>query len=521
MVTRPTFILILSLLVAFLSEAARAPMMTVPALGKSSANIEAVHMLNGDVISGKFIKFDPKLGLVWEAQNIKPALQINPEAIDRVTFTGSTPTQSGQTRVLLTNGNTFSGQLDLADAERVVMSNTPAGQIEFKRSHLKAIIPTAVGIGKVTFTGPTSEKDWIFGSSKNVMGGIGILPVPRFAPNLPLQAKKGIIGKFEFKANCITSTGSGATAGRKVEFPDKALIEFDVDWSTSGRASGYFSLNVNLFTDNLKSPANGNSYALKLSQTGANLNRQSKRNGEIISGRVGPNARVNLTGIGSRARYSLRTNKKSRAFILSINGVQIANWKDKEAFAGKGNGLLFTSRAPYPLKVSNIRISQWDGRKPVASADATISPKQDTIRLINEDTVTGTITRIGDGKVKINSSFGEVDIPWANSSLIQFAKSDQEAGALKTGKGMVRANLKGAGVLNFKLISWTEDKLEVESPVFGKATLNGTMIDSITFNTAQKRDKGDKTLSKKELKKLQREKEKGGFGLPPIPKLEK
>ena len=98
MVTRPTFILVLSLLVAFLSEAARAPMMTVPALGQSSANIEAVHMLNGDVISGKFIKFDPKLGLVWEAANIKPALQINPEAIDRVTFTGSTPTQSGQTR---------------------------------------------------------------------------------------------------------------------------------------------------------------------------------------------------------------------------------------------------------------------------------------------------------------------------------------------------------------------------------------------------------------------------------------
>ena len=59
--------------------------MTVPALGKSSANIEAVYMLNGDVITGKFVKFDPKLGLVWEAANIKPALQINPEAIDRVT----------------------------------------------------------------------------------------------------------------------------------------------------------------------------------------------------------------------------------------------------------------------------------------------------------------------------------------------------------------------------------------------------------------------------------------------------
>jgi len=494
-------------------------MMTVPALGKSSANIEAVHMLNGDVITGKFVKFDPKLGLVWEAANIKPALQINPEAIDRVTFSGSATAQSTQSRVLLSNGNTFSGQLDLADTERIVMSHTPAGQIEFKRSQLKAIIPTAAGIGRIVFSGPSSEKDWVFGSSKNIMGG------GAFAPNLPIPAKKAGSGKFEFKEGAITSTGAGATAGRKVEFPDKALIEFDVDWSTPGRNSSYFSLNVNLFTDNLKSPSNGSSYALKLSQTGANLTRQSKRNGDFMSDRLGSNTRVNLTGIGSRVRYSLRTNKKTRSFILSINGVRIANWKDKETFAGKGDGLLFTSRASAPLKVSNIRISQWDGSKPIGATDTTISPKQDTIRLINDDTVTGAITGIGDGKVKIKSSFGEVDIPWANSRLIQFAKSAQGTGINKMEKGIVRATLKDAGILDFKLISWTEDKLEVESPIFGTATLNGAMIDSVSFNAGDKRNKSGKTLTKKELKQLQREKEKGAFDrfnpAPPIPKLEK
>ena len=93
---------------------------------------------------------------------------------------------------------------------------------------------------------------------------------------------------------------------------------------------------------------------------------------------------------------------------------------------------------------------------------------------------------------------------------------------VKVNKGLVKATVKKADVLDFKLISWTEDKLEVESPIFGKATLNGAMIDSLTFNTDQKRDTGDKTLNKKELKKLQRENpQKGGFGLPAIPKLEK
>ncbi len=505
------FIFLGALLVTISTQAARAPMMSVPALGKAAANVEAVYMLNGDVISGKFLKFDSKLGLVWEANNIRPALQIDPSGIDRITFIGTGSIPSGLSRVILANGNALSGQLDLADAQRVVMNHTPAGQIEFKRAHLKAIIPATTGVGKIVFSGPSSEKDWVFGSSKNAAaGGIGNLLFGGGAP--PIPPKKNT-GKFEFKAGAITSNGTGATAGRKVEFPDKALIEFDLDWSTTGRNSGYFSLNVNLFTDNLKSPSNGSSYVLKLSQTGANLARQSKENDNFMSERLGPNARVNLTGIGSRARFSLRTNKKARSFFLSVNGVQIANWKDKETFVGKGNGLLFTSRASSPLKISNIRISQWDGSKPIATTDTTISPKQDTIRLINDDTVTGTIIRIEDGKVKIKSSFGEVDIPWANSSLIQFTKSSQEAGDQEPGKGMVRATLKGGGILDFKLISWVEDKLEVESPVFGKATLNGTMIDSLSFNASSKRNSKAKTLTKKELKKLQRDKEKADLPL--------
>ena len=73
----------------------------------------------------------------------------------------------------------FQGQLDLADAERVVMSHTAAGQIEFMRSQLKAIIPATAGIGKVVYNGPSSEKDWVFGSSKNIIGGGGFaLPIP-------------------------------------------------------------------------------------------------------------------------------------------------------------------------------------------------------------------------------------------------------------------------------------------------------------------------------------------------------
>ena len=107
-------------LLTFASQAARPPMVTVPKLAKAGPSVEAVYMLNGDVISGRFVKFDPAAGLVWEAANIKPALQINPAGIDRVTFKGQAPAKASQSRILLHSGNELTGQLELADANKVV-----------------------------------------------------------------------------------------------------------------------------------------------------------------------------------------------------------------------------------------------------------------------------------------------------------------------------------------------------------------------------------------------------------------
>ncbi|MCH2378749.1 MAG: hypothetical protein MK236_04930 [Pedosphaera sp.] len=522
--TRFTRILIAHCLLALALQAARKPMITVPAMSMSKAggNVEAVHMLNGDVISGKFVKIDPEKGLIWEAANIKPALQIDPAGIDRVTFRGQSPAKASQSRILLNSGNELTGQLEFVDADKVVINSWYAGRLEFKRTAIKAIIPASVSSGRVTFSGPTASAGWVFGTAKNAGGQKGI-PVPQGFFQGALPKKNALGGKFQLKANSLESTGSGAMVGRKVEFPAKAMIEFDVDWSTPGRNSSYFSLNVNLFTDNLKSPHNGSSYALKLSQTGANLSHQSKQNGDVMAERVGPNARVNLTGIGSRARFSLRANKKTRSFILSINGVQVANWKDKQPFAGKGDGLLFTSRSPYPVKISNIRISEWNGNLPVRYENTLGINKQDSVRLSNNDTITGSVIGFRDNQVNIKTSFAEVNIPLTRVSIIQFAQGNVQA-TKRPLKDMVNAKLRGHGSLDFKLKSWQDGKLKVESPDFGAATFDGSIVESITFNPHKKRISGsNSTLSKKEQKKLLRNKEKGNIVPLPqrVPRLDK
>jgi hypothetical protein len=507
--TRFAFILTAIFLIPPALQAARPPMITLPAMSKAGGSVEAIYMLNGDIISGKFVKFDPKTGLVWEAAGIKPALQIDPAGIDRVTFKGQPPAKASRSRILLNSGNELTGKIEIVDADKVVINSWYAGRLEFKRTAIKAIIPARGGSEQVTFNGPKSEKDWVFSTAKNAGGKKGI------PGNLPKKNVPG--GIFQFKANSFESTGSGAMVGREVEFPDKSITEFDLDWKTpTGRSSTYFNLNVNFFSDNLKSGSNGNSYSLKLSQTGANLSRHEMQDGEPVSSRLGSNARVNLTGIGSRARFSFRVDRKKRTFILFINGQKIANWKDKGKFAGKGAGLVFTSRATYPVRISNISIKEWDGSLPVSFKDTLGSPKEDFLRLANDDTMHGSVISIREDIIHLKTiSFGDVDVPLNRAGLIQFAGNNAPLNE-KLPKGVVNAKLKGYGSLTFSLKSWKDGKLEVESPDFGTATIDGSIVESITFNQNKKRTSGGNgTLSKKEVKKQLRDKEKGNIAPEP------
>ena len=424
--TRFAFILPAIFLISPALQAARPPMITLSAMSKAGGSVEAIYMLNGDIISGKFVKFDPKTGLIWEAAGIKPALQIDPAGIDRVTFKGQPPAKASQSRILLHSGNELTGQLEFADADKVVINSWYAGRLEFKRTAIKAIIPASGSSGRVTFSGPKASDGWVFSTAKNAGGKKGfpngLLPQGPIQGGLP--KKNTPSGKFQLKVNSLESTGSGAMVGRKVEFPDKSVIEFDINWTTPGRDSGYFSLSVNFFSDNLKSPSNGNSYSLKLSQASANLSRHELQDGEPFSERLGQSTRVNLTGIGSRARFSFRVDKKKRTFVLLINGQKVANWKDKEKFAGKGDGLVFSTRSPSPLKISNIRISEWDGSLPASYENVLGVNKQDFVRLSNNDTITGSVVGIRENQIKIKTSFAEVNVPLTRISIVQFASKD-------------------------------------------------------------------------------------------------
>lgn len=376
-------------------------------------------------------------------------------------------------------------------AEAVVIESWYAGKMTIKRSAVKAVIPTGHDAGgPLAYEGPT-ENGWAFGNTRKARGALGA------------EGKKKAQGQFKFRAGTLESTGNGALAGREVDFPLMAAVEFDVHWG----AEAPLAFNLNLFSDNFKSANLCRAYSLRVNEKGASLTRRQVEDDEPFGEPLEGKAKVDLSRTGGHARFSLRVNREKQIFTLLINGRPVARWKDAGRFAGAGNGLTFVARTPEPLKISRLRIRDWDGRLPAVLDQAAPPPKQDTLRMPNTDIIKGEVVSAANGTLKMKTGFGEVDLPINRIASIQLA--NPAAPPVKPAGHWVRAKLKGQGALVFQLKSWAAGKLSVEHPDFGSATLDGRVIDSVTFNLQAKRPtKPERKLTKKDRRKLEQLREK-------------
>jgi hypothetical protein len=455
----------------------------IPAL-KSQKQVEAVHLLNGDVLQGKFVSFNDKSGLVWRHPNIKPDLQVDPAQIARVTFAPNDKAAAKpmRSRVALANGDQLAGDLTELTDKQLLLNTWYAGSISIDRKAVRTLVPGETPLS-VIYEGPRDAKGWVFSNSNQV--GLGGLPQRANLPPAALeQMKARASAKWDLKENSFHSSGSGAQVGR--EFPkmgDKANIEFDVAWG------GSLSLYVNLLTDNLKSYSMGNTYCLRLSQTSAYMYKYENRNGQRRSSRIGDTVRYNLNSLKQSAHISIRLDRTKKLIVLIINGKQVGKWNDTGKFAGKGKGLLFSARTTYPIRLSSIQLSEWDGQLPADVKVTTESLKEDFIQLANDDTLTGKLVDIKRGQMNFKPEFSDaIPIPLMRVNLIRLADSKASPAVAES---PVRATLKGRGQITATLKEWKDGKLHLTSPTFGETTIDTNAVESIQFNL----DKSTQTAS--------------------------
>ena len=458
------------------------PRPTLPINSSGKSKGENVQLLDGDIFHGKFIGYDPKKGVQWRHPHITPDMKIKPASVARVTFAGTTLPPSAvnhSCNVELANGDSLSGELVSMENGKLVIKTWYAGNLTINRSALKSLAPGYIA-AETIFEGPLSARNWSFVNASNGMV-IGQLPANAPAAMLEQMQKKlaANTGNWKYTDGAFECTTSGAMVGRQMkDFPDRTSIEFDVEWAS------YLNLYINIFTDSLKSYSSCNAYSLRLNQTYAYLYRYSRTRG---SQRIGSNIRINLTSLKNRATITLKVDKKSRIIALYVNGKFTTKWKDVNAeFAGKGKGLLFSSRSANPIRISQIRVREWNGNLPGQNKVSTGDGKEDFVMFNNEDSITGRLVGIKEGQMKFKTSFAELPIPLENVDIIHLSKEGIRSMPIPSGS--MRATLKGGkGRLTFKIEQWKDSKITVISPAFGRTIIDAAALRSVDFNLGKSR----------------------------------
>ena len=309
-------------------------------------------------------------------------------------------------------------------------------------------------------------------------------------PLLPLEQQKQLKERaaqaargptWKFANGAFESSSSSSMVGRKMkEMPDRSSTEFDVEWT------GSLNLYINFLTDSLTSYSMCNGYCLRLTQSYVYLYRYNFNNNAGRGGRVGNNVRVNLASLQGNAHVALKMDATKKNIALLINGTLIQKWENLGEFPSDDKGLLFTSRTTNRMKLSRIRVTDWNGNLPDAGTKTKSRPKEDYVLLNNADHITGELIGIADGKLQFKSDFGEMAIDLEKVGIIH--RATERVQAVPTTTGMARAIFKDEGSMAMDITGWKDGKVTATSPLFGEAAFDVDVFQSIDFtgkNTRQ------------------------------------
>ncbi len=426
-----------------------------PASNAEAARGDTLELLNGDVFHGTFISLDSKNGARWQHPSVKQVMELNPAGIGRIKLerpksTNAAPRQTCAAR--LTNGDELVGELVSLDDDKLVLETWYAGTLTLPRKMVQSLSPGLSRLSSV-FEGPTGPEGWTIkgtggGGFRGLRGG-----------------REG--GSWKFSNGGFSSVGQGSV-GRDVKLPAMSNTEFDMNWR------GYLQLNIAIYTDTLEG-FGGNCYLLSFNYTSVNLQRMS-RNGD--SGSFGQ-AELPALNQKSKARFSIRVNKEQKTIALLMDGALVKQWTDRGDFAGSGTGLLFYQQGQGLVKVGNMRVTTWDG-KFEETTGKTAKSKDDLVRLVNNDKISGTLKSIKDGKMNFETAFAPLSVPLDRIDQIDLA--GEKAEKATSGANDVRVVFGDRGSVTFQLERWDDQQVTGSSLNFGKARFSPAAFSSILFN---------------------------------------
>jgi hypothetical protein len=303
-----------------------------------------------------------------------------------------------------------------------------------------------------------------------------------------VAAPAGANAAWQFRDGAYYSTGVG-TLGRECHLPTKARIEFDLAW----KGQPYFRFSF--FTRSTEHFDYSDGWQFYTSSQGYIYSMRRSGMGATSSS----GARVPQMLAKNSVRFTFLVNTEKEIVTLLADGERVHEWKNMGS-PGPGTGIVFYNyNASSRVRVSDIRVSPWDGRErdaapPGAPGDdpeklVEVPPADSAVvEFVNNDRATGTLHGIRDGKLAFNPAGTRLDIPLARAALISFPVAD--APALPQVEG-VQVTLHRNERLTLALEKWEAEEIIAVSPVFGRLKLKPESVRALRFNPSALRGATD------------------------------
>jgi hypothetical protein len=422
------------------------------------AETQALRFLNGDVLLGNLESIDESKSVVWRRDDVAEPMQFFATNISEIKFSGAKKIQSlsnNVCRVHLRNGDALEGRLLQLDAERVTLETAFAGKMNFLRTFIETI-ESLPGEGQFIFGGPTGLDGWTIG--KVTVGNADDS------------------GQWQYTNGAFYASRSASIA-RDLKLPDVARIEFDLAWKSSLQAAialyTSYMQPVNL-ANKENEPQFGGFYSLQLNSFIATMMPVKQNEPLSYLGQVS----VPAFSRKNQAHVEILANKARASIALLVNGDLVKEWIDPSGFAGTGTGMRFVHQGAGAIKLSNLRISEWNGKIEEKKTNAP-AITEDVARFINGDRISGTLENFRDDQITFKTAERKLRIPLRRVSEVQFPEKKTVA---EKEAAPVRAYFVGGNRVTFHLERWSEQGIVGTSAGFGRATFAPNVFERLEFH---------------------------------------
>lgn len=442
------------------------------------AAVDTIEMRNGDRLRGRLDAIDAKEGVRFVYEGAMDSLRFKPSAVSRITFAESkqSPAAEGiQFRLALANGDEITGTLVDLTAEAIAIESALAGRLTIPRA---AIVQLArVSSLQTIYDGPNHANEWRHFRADIEDDMVEEAPLP-FLGRANLGFFRGLIaakgqaagGGWAFRNNGWVSQKPGAVLYRSFQLPDRYELEFDLAWRGE--------LQFGIIFDALKPQlGNGDSHHLVINPESIDLMRYT------ANGEANGLGNTNLPGLRKKnhARFTLRVDSERGVIVLIVDGQIVREWRDiQKKSAGKIIGFNSDGGA---VRLERIQVEHWDGQTLLKAANVPVG-KGELVRLLNGDSIAGTVKSGQAGKFQIDSSFGIVEIGFDRVRQIEFAPG---APIEQKNAEWVLGTFPRRQKALFKIEKWSPTEVTILSPVWGRATIQRETLRSIEFNLGQPR----------------------------------